>query len=227
MVQPRETMTLFWVLVCLSCSGSQSNPVPPLAPPPAGETVATLAGPLCEFGGCKCREDAGEPEQEAPEGFKRYEVRLGPTDNPLWASIGDMLFYKSNERAMECFYVDLPPGRHATRLRASRETGFGARLRISELAPENQGWYSTFDFACGGPGLCERAAMEEWKQSLTRYKKNAHDPCGSTKIREVVWQTGRLPDGVPPADLQVDFVLDIYKFTPTFGPGAPECASEK
>lgn len=227
MVQVREKTTVFVCLLLLGCSGAGSASLPPLAPTPKAETKATLAGPLCEFDHCKCREDADDPEQEAPEGFKRYEVRIGPSDNELWVTLGDMVFYKSNEHASDCFYIDLRPGRHPVRVRAHRQDGFAARVKISERAPSNQGWYDTFDFACGSPGVCSRDVLRDWKAEISTYEKNAHDPCGSTKIRGVVWQTGREPDSVPPADLQLDFILDVYKFTPTFGPGAAECARAK
>ena len=223
MVQLRETMTVLATFILLGCSGASSS-IPPMAAIPSAETKATLAGPLCEFANCKCREEAGDPPQEAPEGFKRYEVRIGPADNPLWVSIGDMVLYKSNERAMDCFYVDVRPGRHPVRLQAKQDTGFAARLKISELAPSNQGWYDSFQFACGAPGVCARDTLREWKAEVARIDDNVHDPCGSTKIRQVVWQTGRLPDDVPPGELQLDFILDVYKFVPTFGPGATECA---
>lgn len=227
MLQLREKTALALVAMATiaglgSCSGSQS--LPALAETPAPETRATLVGPLCEPGRCQCSEAAGDPVQTAREGMKRYEVRLGPSDNDLWATIGDQVFYKSVERASECWTIELPPGRHPVRLRASRPTGFGASLKISELAPEGQGWYDTFVFECGAPGLCDRETLRNWKARVASYDDNVHDPCGSTKIRQVVWQTGRLPDSQPPGDLQLDFILDVYEFTPTFGPGAPECA---
>ncbi|MBT8494344.1 MAG: hypothetical protein KJO07_14915 [Deltaproteobacteria bacterium] len=216
-------MAAAWLVGC----GGGGPELPKLSDLPAKETVATLAGPLCEFSACKCREGAGDPPQAAPDGFKRYEVRLGPSDNELWVSIDKMVLYKSLERAEDCFYVDVAPGRHPVRLRVSRETGFGAKLKISELAPDNQGWYDTFDFQCGSPGGCDRASLSEWKAEVATYPKNIHDPCGSTKIREVVWQTGRLPDNVPPGDLQLDFILDVYKFAPTWPPGHQECARKE
>ena len=190
--------------------------------------MATLAGPLCEFSACKCRDAAGDPPQTAPAGFKRYEVRIGPIDNELWVTIDDkMVLYKGLERPEECFYVDVAPGRHPIRIRGKRETGFGARVTISELAPENQGWYGSFEFQCGSPGICTRQRLDEWKKETSALPKNLFDPCGSTKVREVVWQTGRLPDTVPPGDLQLDFILDVYKFTPSFAPGAAECARKE
>jgi len=230
MAQVRETLFVTLALTAglalLGCGGSGSQ-LPQLSDPPAAETVATLAGPLCEFAACKCREGAGDPPQTAPAGFKRYEVRLGPSDNELWATVDKMVLYKSKERAEECFYIDVKPGRHPVQLRASRETGFGARLKISELAPENRGWYDSFDFSCGAPGMCDRETLASWKAEVTSFEDNIHDPCGATKIRNVVWQTGRLPDNLPPGDLQLDFILDVYKFEPTFGPGAAECARKE
>src|SRR6266545_7118199 len=75
---------------------------------PAPRTEAMLVGPLCRGESCRCRagdDDAGRP---AP-GHKRFEIRLGPSDDPLWALVDGMVLFKSRENADACFYVDLKP----------------------------------------------------------------------------------------------------------------------
>jgi hypothetical protein len=216
-------------LALLATCGSAASAMTPLPP---RVTRATLAGPLCEGMEvqCQCRapatEDAptggsaGEPEP----GFKRYEIRLGPTEDELWATIGDMVFYKTRERGEECFYVDLRPGKHPVSLRAKAAQGFAARMTIAEQGA--RGWYDTFLFDCSTPNRCAMADLHDWDEAIRARKGEIHDPCGSTKIRDVRWQTGRLPDRLHPDELQLDLVLDIYRFTPEHGPGDAACAGE-
>lgn len=194
-----------------------------MSPVPARMTRATLAGPLCDGAeiACRCREPGADAGSPAP-GRKRYEIRIGPAEDELWAAVDDMLLYKSKERAEECFYVDLRPGKHPVTLRAEGAQGFGARLTISEQG--TQGWYDTFDFQCGAPGRCAMTDLRDWIDGLSRYRRGVHDPCGSTKIRDVRWQAGRTPDLVHPDALQLDLVLDVYRFAPAHPPGDPACA---
>jgi hypothetical protein len=196
----------------------------------SGAAGMTPLPPLCEGleVHCKCRApatedapagDAGQPEA----GFKRYEIRLGPTEDELWATIDDMVFYKTRERGEECYYVDLRPGKHPVTLRARAAQGFAARMTISEQGA--LGWYDTFTFDCTTPNRCAMADLHDWDESVRAREGAIHDPCGSTKIRDIRWQTGRLPDRLHPDELQLDLVLDIYRFTPKHGPGDAACAS--
>jgi hypothetical protein len=189
---------------------------------PPRVTSATLAGPLCEGQQCRCREPGREPGLAQRPGTKRYELRIGPVENELWVTVNDMVLYKSPERATECFYIDLPTGKHPVSLRARGEYGFAARLSISELGA--QGGYETFDFACGGPGMCEQSQLKEWRASLAKYKRGAHDPCGSTKIHDVEWQSGKMPDKLHPSELELELVMQVYEFTPEHPSGDPACA---
>jgi hypothetical protein len=203
-----------------ACGGAEPSAMRPL---PARNTRATLVGPLCDGDDvkCACREpgqDIGAPDP----GFKRYEIRLGPTGNELWATLDDMVFYKSGERAEECFYVDLRPGRHPMSVQAAGERGFAVRLVVAEQGA--QGWYDTFVFDCKTPGHCSMADLDEWHAWVQAREGNVFDPCGSTKVRDIRWQTGRVPDQQHPDALEVGLVLDVYKFTPSLAPGDPACA---
>jgi hypothetical protein len=207
---------------CVACGGAEQ---PAMRPLPPRVTRATLAGPLCEDQevACTCRGPDAATDAGAPgAGLKRYELRLAAVDSELWATLDDMVFYKSPERAEECFYVDLQPGKHPVSLRAEAPKGFAARLTIAEQGA--QGWYDTFTFHCGAPGHCSMADLDAWDAWLRGRKGKVHDPCGSTKVRELRWQTGRVPDRVYPDALALDLVLDIYRFTPAHGPGDPACA---
>jgi hypothetical protein len=205
-----------------ACGGGK--PAYRFPPPPAAETRATLSGPLCSAGACRCKASDGDAGDPGSTVIKRYEVRVGPMPNELWVTIGDSVLYKSPERASECFYVDLRAGEHPVTIRGSRERGLGARVAISELNPAGPWWYDTFRFACGGPGLCGFEDLEEWKRSLDKYTRGVHDPCGSTRIRGLRWQTGKAPDLLHPEDLEVELTLEVRDFVPEHPPGHETCA---
>jgi hypothetical protein len=215
------------VVVLAACSGSQQQQIT-IEPPPAPETKAVLAGPLCGTNGaCTCRDEtaaadggAGVPDQE---GRKRFEFRLGPTDNDLWAIVDGMVLYKSKERPTDCFYVDLPSGDHEVTLRASRPNGIQAALAISEYGVTAKSWYKTLRFSCGVPGTCSHDELDGVKADYKQFKAGKHDPCGSVRIKGVMWDTGKAPDQLHPEDLVVKLTLDIYKFVPEMMSGANGC----
>lgn len=209
---------LIWALT--SCSGAASS-AGEFKPIPDKLTSATLAGPLCKAQICSCVGDGSDPGLPEAADVKRYQFKLGPTDNELWVMVDDMVMYKTVERASECFIVDLGVGKHEVVLRAKSETGFGARLTINEIG--KHGPYQTFDFQCGAPGSCTFDQLDSFKASLTKYKRQIHDPCGSTKIRAPNWLTAASPDRIHPGDMQLKLVMQIYDFSPGHPSGHPEC----
>lgn len=215
------------IVLAAACGGSQARTQVDLDPVPEPVTRAALSGPLCEPERCRCR-DLGAPGDGGAglpgEGVKRFEVRVGPFDNALWVTIGEHVLYKSDERAEECFYVDLPPGKHGVTIQANRGGGFSAAVAISELGAQTGSWYETFRFACGAPGACSYDQLDAWKASLAKYTRGIHDACGSVKIEGMGWQAGRAPDQQHPQDLQLELTLDVYKFAPDKPHGHPECA---
>jgi hypothetical protein len=212
------------LLAVLGCGSAKSggSTLPELPEP---VTSATLVGPLCEGTSCRCAEAPGQAGAAPSKAYKRYEIRVGPSQHELWVTIDKMVLYKSSERASECFYVDLRSGKHAVGLRAHNDAGFGARLALSELTPDGKAGYQTFEFRCGGPGVCQKSALDDYRKSLAKFTRNIHDPCGSTKIRGLKWDLGRMPDRRIPSDIYVELVLEVYNFEPSHPPGHAECAS--
>lgn len=190
---------------------------------PPARTTATLAGPLCEGMACEC---AAKPsEVGAPErpGFKRFEVRIGPIENDLWVSVGANKLYKTREKATECFYVDLETGkRHPVTMRAHGKNGVAARFTIKEHG--KLGAYNTYEFECGGPGLCDARTIREYRSSLKNVRRNLHDPCGSTKVRGIQWLTGVMPDQMHPNDIHLQLTLQVYNFEPKHPSGTAKCS---
>ena len=210
----------------LACGGGSAGSTVTILPTPEPETRATLAGPLCAGDRCTCRDPAGPVDAAgAPaEGHKRFEVRVGPIDPPLWVSIDGMVLFKSGARAEECFYVDLAPGDHSVRIRAHVDGGISAAVKISEYSPVTASWYDTFRFTCGAPGVCAHDELDRWKKGLAKYKRGIHDPCGSVKIKGLSWDTGRAPDHRYPEDLAMALTLQVYQFPPEKPHGDPSCA---
>jgi hypothetical protein len=221
---------LVLVLVA-ACSGGGgngkggTNPDVAAKPLPEPRTEAVLAGPLCSTDRCDCRDQTAPADGGAgvPDGeeTKRYEVHVGPAENGVWVTVDGMVLYKSDERAEDCFYVDLKPGKHQVTVQASRGGGIAAKVAISEYAPGTESWYDTFNFDCGMP--CSYDDLDAWKASLARYTRGIHDPCGSTKIADIAWDAGRAADQLHPQDLYLELVLDVYKFAPDYPHDAPEC----
>ncbi len=211
-----------------ACSGGGAKQIP-IGAPPARQTTAVLVGALCTNGKCTCRNP--NAPGDAGVGFptdasrKRYEIRIGPSPQELWVSEGATVFYKSAERAEECFYVDLAPGDHPFELRASNAEGVSAAFAIHELGTQTKSWYDTFRFTCGSPGVCSFEEMDMQKAEHQTIKRNLRDPCGSTKVKSVSWDHGKAPDGEHPSELLVRLTLNIYKLVPTRPTGDPSCGT--
>lgn len=220
----RQLLVLASLLVSAACGGDRK--MIQIGPPPAKATSVALAGPLCSGGSCTCAkgpEEAGFPEGA---GQKRFEIRLGPTPHELWATLPGGVLYKSAERPEMCFYVDLPPGTHPIELRASQASGVSAAISIFELGAKAKTAYATFRFSCGSPGgVCSYEELDGKQAEYRGVKKSLHDPCGSTKIKEVLWDTSHSPDQPVPSEFAMRFVMQVYKFEPDQPHGDPSCGT--
>ncbi|MCA9239573.1 MAG: hypothetical protein KDA37_05215 [Planctomycetales bacterium] len=216
-------MRLLLLFLCCT-TACASAPGATLAPLPSPQTQALLVGPTCNPSGCECvasAEQAGIPDA----GKKRYEVHVGPMEHALWVRVGDQILYKDESRAERCFYLDLAEGRHDVIAQAYNNTAIGFQLQVSELNAAHKSRYDTYQFQCGGPGPCDPFDLREYAQA-NRFPNNLRDPCGSTKVRGVRWETKRLPDGENLAQLELHFTLDIAGFSPKHPSGAPACARD-
>jgi len=213
------------VLISLSCGGASAVHVP-LPTLPRAETRATLVGPRCQGADhCVCR-DLGVAGDEARPGerLKRFEVRVGPTQNALWVSVDDMVLFKSKQRATECFYIDLVPGKHPVRIHGKGEHGLGMVVAFYELSGGGPWWYPAFEFDCGAGGLCTLEDIRKEQARIRLLPRGISAPCGSVKVQRFKWQTGTMPDALHPGEIAVDFFLDVYEFATTEPPGSDKCA---
>jgi hypothetical protein len=158
--------------------------------------------------------------------FKRYEIRIGPVSNALWVTIDDMTLYKGTARPEECFYVDLLPGKHPVRVHGKAGqsgTGLGVQLHVSELSDAGPWWYEVFEYDCGGAGWCSLQDVRDEQARIKGVPRGIWDKCGSTRVRELDWRTGTMPDAIHPDEILVDFTLHAYKFRTEHPPGSDSC----
>lgn len=205
-----------------ACGGSNPKQLE-FGPIPPRESTGTFVGATCQGVECSCKSDGADIGTPEGDGKKRFEIRLG-SPYELWASAPGVTMYKDKERAEKCFYVDLPPGEHTVRMQAANDTGVAATVTVSELGTKTRAWYDTFRFTCGNPGACSFQELDARKAELAAATdRNVYDKCGSVKVKNVVWDTGKSPDQQYPSQLVVQFTLHVYKFAPEYPPGDPSC----
>ncbi|HEY0251331.1 MAG TPA: hypothetical protein VGC41_07370 [Kofleriaceae bacterium] len=218
-----------FAFVAFSCGGTAHQVT--IGPPPARSTEGVFVGALCNGTECKCRDLGGGGGDggvgvPADAAHKRFEIRLS-SPNELWAQVGTNRLYKSAERPDACWYVDLPSGKTPVELRASNKDGAAGAWAIRELGTKTKSYYDSFVFTCGVPGVCSFEELDRTKAEYASMKKNLHDPCGSTKIRDLTWDQSKAPDGDHPTDVVVRLALDVYRFAPWKEHGDETCGKGK
>jgi hypothetical protein len=143
--------------------------------------------------------------------------------NELWAKVRDNEMYKSAEKVDACWYVDLPSGDTAVELRGFADQGVSGSWAIRELGTVTKSWYDTLLFECGNPGVCSFEELDNLKSEYAGIAKNLFDKCGSTKVKSILWDHGKAPDGSHPSELVVRATLDVYKFPPWKQHGDETC----
>jgi hypothetical protein len=224
----------------LGCSGAAPSGVangraviaPPATP---GAHDANLAGARCRPGSgepCTCRQRPGDVAETAPPDadHKRFEIRLGAEggsatfDSPTLGGLAA----GSDET---CFYIDVLPGTTSqvtfTARASTREGGIAPMLDLAEYGPKGPWWYDLLSVRCDGPGhRCNRDAADAWSAEAKTRKRGRIDPCGSTVISHLVWDTsggtGDRELGVF-RDFIVRFTMEVKRFATQFPPGATEC----
>jgi hypothetical protein len=194
-----------------------------------------MAGARCHGGSCVCRtpDVKGDQAEKAPPDadHKRFEIRVGAEagqatlDSP---TLGRFSGAGANE---SCFYVDVLPGTHHIITFSAREgrpeSGLAPNLRIAEYGPKGPYWYDVVQVHCAGAGgRCTRDAADEWGAEAKTRKRGRIDPCGSSVVTHLSWETsggmGERDSGFF-RDLTVTFEMEVKKFATQFAPGATEC----
>lgn len=228
------------LLACAGCAGASASSAAAPGAPSAAEAVgarnANLAGVRCAGGPaapCACRDKAGaRAEKNPPDAdHKRFEIRLAATggsaalDSPTLGHFGA----GADET---CYTIDVLPGTTQevtfTARAASKDGGVAPWLEIAEYGPKGPWWYDILQVRCdGGPGgRCNREAADAWSAEAKTRKRGRIDPCGSTVISHLRWDTsggtGDRELGIF-RDFEVDFTMEVKRFETQFPPGATEC----
>jgi hypothetical protein len=130
-----------------------------------------------------------------------------------------------------CAYIDVPAGstHHAVFVAKESTAGAGVapRLSIAEYGPTGPFWYDVVAVTCDGAGgRCDRRAAEEWGAAARQRKRGRLDPCGSTVISKLLWETTggqAVRDGGLFRDFTVRFTAEVKRFATQFAPGSTEC----
>lgn len=229
-------------LTTVACAGpSASAPASEGARPAAAVASApsetgsraNLGGSRCHGAVCACRSRTGDPAEKQPpdEGHKRFELRLGAGGGPATLTsptLGEL----SSGPGEACFYIDVVPGttHEVTFVARERrpEEGVSPVLEIAEYGPKGPWWYDVLVVKCaGGPGgHCNREGADAWSAELKTRKRGRIDPCGSSVIKDLKWDTtggtGVRELGLF-ADFKVTFTMEVKKFATQFKTGSTEC----
>jgi hypothetical protein len=200
---------------------------------PAGSTTANLVGSRCKGGVCTCRKrGVADREAEPPDAdHKRFEIRVGAEGGAAALQSPTLGKFNGGGPAESCFYIDVLPGtRHDVTFIAREgrpEAGVSPTLSISEYGPKGPYWYDIIQVHCAGAGgRCTREAAEDWGTDARKRRRGRIDPCGSTVITQLNWETsGGLADRDTGffRDFTVKFDMEVKKFATQFAPGSTEC----
>jgi hypothetical protein len=210
------------------------------SPTVASATTVTFAGARCAAGSCSCREPGRDDAETAPppDGSKRFEIRLsaaGGTGALDLSGLGTVATAPSPDALSNvrdtCAYIDVPSGSTHDATFVAKESapgqGVAPRLRIAEYGPKGHFWYDLIAITCEGPdGRCDRDAADRWAVAARQRKRGRLDPCGSTVVTKLVWETSggqAARDGGLFRDFTTRFTMEVKKFATQFAPGSTEC----
>jgi hypothetical protein len=212
-----------------STSGAAGG-LPAAAPAPS--IAPNLAGARCHGAVCTCRSRVGDQAENPPpdEAHKRFELRIGAGGGEATLkspTLGDF----ASGPGEACFYVDVVPGTtHELSFVARegrKEEGVSPVLEIAEYGPKGPWWYDVLNVKCvGAEGRCNRDAADAWGAELKTRKRGRIDPCGSSVITNLRWDSSGgagVRDLGQFADFKVTFAMEVKKFPTQFKPGSTEC----
>lgn len=224
----------------LGCSGAAPSGVAvgaalSVAPVTPGARDANLAGARCQPGSgvpCTCRARPAEVAETAPPDadHKRFEIRLGAEGGSATID-SPTLGHFAGGPDETCFYIDVLPGTTSdvvfTARASTPEGGIAPLFDLAEYGPKGPWWYDVLSVRCDGPGhRCNRDGADAWSAEAKTRKRGRIDPCGSSVISHLVWDTsggtGDRELGVF-KDFSVRFTMAVKRFATQFAPGATEC----
>lgn len=228
---------------CVGCAGSSAaggaaagEPGTPAAVEAPGARDAHLAGARCTGGPaapCACRQKNGDVAETRPPDadHKRFEIRLSAAGGGATLDSSTLGHFAAGGDET-CYYIDVLPGTtqevNFTARAATKEGGVAPQLDLAEYGPKGPWWYDILSVRCnGGSGArCNRDAADAWSAEAKTRKRGRIEPCGSTVISHLRWDTsggtGDRELGLF-RDFKVDFTMEVKRFSTEFHPGATEC----
>ena len=214
-------------------AGSGANAAAPAPLEEPGARNANLAGTRCASGvPCQCRDRKGDPAEKTPPDadHKRFEIRLSAAGGGATLDSPTLGHFAAGADEA-CFYIDVLPGTTSevtfTAREAGRASGISPVLEIAEYGPKGPWWYDILALRCAGPaGRCNRDAADAWGAEAKTRKRGRIDPCGSTVISRLLWDTS---GGVGDRELglfrdfTLTFSIEVKRFATQFKPGSTEC----
>lgn len=230
-------------LGALACAGPNASGTSPggarelpseaaTASAPTGARDANLGGARCRGATCTCRNRKASPaENPGPdEAHKRFEIRLFAEEGTARLESPTLGTFTSGADEA-CYYIDVLPGTtHDVKFvarEARPESGIAPMLAIAEYGPAGPWWYEVLNVRCAGPGgKCNRDAADAWSVEAKQRKRGRVDPCGSSVITRLLWDTsggtGTRELGIF-RDFTVSFTMEVKRFATQFAPGSTEC----
>jgi hypothetical protein len=191
------------ILLAAACGGSSPPPAKPLV-------VDTPRGAACDRAGAA--------------GARPLELKLAAAPGVAEVTVdgAPQLSVRAGGGAA-CAYLDLPPGAHPVTLRATGDGGLGLDFAASAGNPKGPWWYDVFRFGCGGSGVCSREELVAWRDRMQADRKALTDPCSATQIRDVKWDSERVPGGSQVTGVSLSFTLFVYAVPFDKEPRDPDC----
>ncbi|HLK89194.1 MAG TPA: hypothetical protein VKZ18_04815 [Polyangia bacterium] len=228
------------MLACAGCSGASASssaaPATPAAVEAPAAREANLAGARCTGGPtapCACRSKNGDVAEKSPPDadHKRFEIRLDAVGGGATLDSPTLGHFTAGADET-CYYIDVLPGTTNqvtfTARAATKEGGVAPWFELAEYGPKGPWWYDILQVRCdGGPGgRCNREAADAWNAEARTRKRGRIDPCGSTVISHLHWDTsggtGDREMGLF-RDFIVDFTMEVKRFETQFPTGSTEC----
>jgi len=219
-------------------AASPSRPGPAAVAEKPGASGANLAGTRCKGGApCVCRNPAGGDNAEKPppdEQHKRFEIRLAGIGGGAVLDSPTLGHFSAGD-GEDCFYIDVLPGTTSDVVFTAREGrkdgGIAPMLDIAEYGPKGPWWYDGLNLRCVGPdGRCNRDAADAWSAEVKTRKRGRADPCGSSVISHLQWDTS---GGQSERELGifhdfiVKFTMEVKRFPTQWPPHAAACVAKQ
>jgi hypothetical protein len=166
----------------------------------------------------------GGPCDRAAGGARPLELKLSAGPGAAEVTVDGATQVAAQAGGGEvCAYLDLPAGAHQIALRAAGDAGLGVELALAAGNPKGPWWYDVFSLSCGASGPCAREQLVAWRDAAQADRQRLTDPCSATQLRDLRWESERVPGGSQVTGLTLSFTLFVYATPFDLPPRDPSC----